>query len=464
VSQGIRRPWDAVDYGEVMRLFPPAPEYFASAWLDDPDTIARTQLSRLQARAWQAYDVPFFRRRWDEGGFHPASLRTLDDLWQVPLYTVDDIRQSIEDHPPWGDYQGALPADAARQPMRVFMSGGTTGKSRPTIYTAWDREVGGLLLARQLYMQGVRPGDVVLNSWAYGLHNGAFAFDEAAYHWLNCVVLTTSTGNVTSSRRQVELAVSSGATAILTTGDYLLRLADAAREMGYDPRTDFTLRAIPNIGDRALLESTFGLEYFATYGFHEVQTVAIECIAHDGLHIFEDAFVVQVVDPETGEPKPDGELGSLCITEIYKTGSPQFRYNIMDLSSLYPPGQCVCGSWLRRISGFAGRGDTMVKLRGINVWPEALGDIALSVPGATNDFFVRAVRRNNRDDLIVAVVSDRESAEYPAVASAIEARFKEELGLAIAVDVVAPGSLDVDTGVNVAAKLQRFRDERTVGS
>jgi phenylacetate-CoA ligase len=310
----------------------------------------------------------------------------------------------------------------------------------------------------------VRPGDVVLNSWAYGLHNGAFAFDEAAYRWLNCVVLTTSTGNVTSSRRQVELAVSSGATAIMTTGDYLLRLADAARDLGYDPRTDFTLRAIPNIGDRALLERTFGLEYFATYGFHEVQTVAIECAVHDGLHIFEDAFVVQVVDPETGEPLPDGQLGSLCITELYKTGSPQFRYNIMDLSSLYPPGQCACGSWLRRISGFAGRGDTMVKLRGINVWPEALGDIATSVAGATNDFFVRAVRRNNRDELIVAVVSDRDASEYPAVASAVGARLKEELGLAMVVEVVAPGSLDVDTEVNVAAKLQRFRDERTVGN
>jgi phenylacetate-CoA ligase len=464
VSQGIRRPWNAVDYGEIVRLFPPAPEFFTTTWFDDPETIARTQLSRLQARAWQTYRVPFFRRRWDEAGFHPSSLRTLEDLWRAPFYTVDDIRQSIEDHPPWGDYQGVLPDDAPREPMRVFMSGGTTGKSRPTLYTAWDREVGGLLLARQLYMQGVRPGDVVLNSWAYGLHNGAFAFDEAAYRWLNCVVLTTSTGNVTSSRRQVELAVSSGATAIMTTGDYLLRLADAARELGYDPRTDFTLRAIPNIGDRALLERTFGLEYFATYGFHEVQTVAIECSAHDGLHIFEDAFVVQVVDPETGEPQPDGQLGSLCITELYKTGSPQFRYNIMDLSSLYPPGQCACGSWLRRISGFAGRGDTMVKLRGINVWPEALGDIATSVAGATNDFFVRAIRRNNRDELIVAVVSDRDATEYPAVASAIGARLTEELGLAIVVEVVAPGSLDVDTGVNVAAKLQRFRDERTVGN
>ena len=144
--------------------------------------------------------------------------------------------------------------------------------------------------------------------------------------------------------------------------------------MGYDPATDFKIRALPNIGDRELLEQTFGVECFNSYGFHEVQWVSVECPAHDGLHIFEDAFVVQIVDPETGEPLPDGELGSICITELYKTGSPQFRYNIMDLSYLYPREQCACGSWLRKMAPFAGRGDNMVKLRGVNVWPEAVGD------------------------------------------------------------------------------------------
>ncbi|HEY6622312.1 MAG TPA: hypothetical protein VIX85_00650 [Acidimicrobiales bacterium] len=461
MSQGIRRPSQAVDFAALTRLYPPPPEYFATAWFDDPDTIARKQLARLRERAWQAYRVPFFRRRWDDAGFHPSTLHTLDDLWKAPAYTVEDIRHSIESHPPWGDYQGVVPADAMREPMRVFMSGGTTGVSRPTFYTAWDREVGGLLLARQLYMQGVRPGSVVLNSWAYGLHNGAFSFDEALHRWLNCVVLTASTGNVTSSQRQVELAIAYEVAAVMTTGDYLLRLADVAREMGLDPRTDLKLTAIPNIGDKELLEATFGLEYFATYGFHEVQTVAMECPAHDGLHIFEDAFVVQVVDPDTDEAVPDGQLGSLCVTELYKTGSPQFRYNIMDLSSLQPPGQCGCGSWLRKISGFAGRGDNMVKLRGVNVWPEALGDLAQTVPGTTNDFFVRAIRRDNRDELVLSVVSEWAPDQRPSLADAVAERLKDRLGVSIQVEVVAPGSLDSLTEVDVAAKLKRFRDERS---
>jgi phenylacetate-CoA ligase len=452
--------WEAVDYDALVRAYPPPPEYFERAWYASPDEIERTQLTRLRERALAAYRVPFFGRLWDAAGFDPRAITTVDDLWRAPSYTVDDIRKSIDAHPPWGDYQAVTPADALREPLRVYMSGGTTGKSRPTFYTQWDREVGAVLTARALFMQGIRPGDVVLNSWAYGTHNGAFAFDEALHRWLNCVVLTTSTGNVTSTTRQVELAVEYGATAILTTGDYLLRLADAARELGYDPSTDLKIRALPNIGDRQLLESTFGAECFNSYGFHEVQWVSVECPAHDGLHIFEDAFVVQIVDPETGEALPDGELGSICITELYKTGSPQFRYDIKDLSYLYPREQCACGSWLRRMAPFAGRGDNMVKLRGVNVWPEAVGDIATAVPGVEPDYFVRAVRDGNRDELVVSVVSARDPSAFDGIADAVAARLKERLGVKVGVEVVSPGALDEWTGVNVSPKLKRFRDER----
>jgi phenylacetate-CoA ligase len=460
MSAGFRRPWEVVDYDALVAAYPPPPEYFETAWRAPPEEIERVQLERLRARAVAAAKVPFFAERWRAASFDPHAITSLDDLWRAPAYTVDDIRRSIEDHPPWGHYQGVTPADAPHEPMRVFMSGGTTGTSRPTFYTQWDRDVGALLTARALYMQGVRPGDVVLNSWAYGTHNGAFVFDEALHRWLNCVVVTTGTGNVTSSERQVELAVDYGASAILTTGDYLLRLADVARTMGYDPRTDFALTALPNIGDRALLEDTFGVECFESYGFHEVQWVSVECPAHDGLHIFEDAFVVQIVDPETGERLPDGEQGALCITELYKTGSPQFRYNIMDLSTLYPRERCACGSWLRKMAPFAGRADNMVKLRGVNVWPEAVGAIALEVAGPDADWFVRAVRDGTRDAMIVSITSDDDPDARTALGRAVEQRLKDRLGVSIAAEVVAPGALDAWTEVGTAPKLKRFRDER----
>ena len=464
MSQGLCRPHEAVDYAGLTAAYPPPPEFFemeADGYRAAPDVIRARQLERLRARALRAYEVPFFKRRWDAAGFDPGGLAKLEDLAAAPAYTVDDIRQSIEDHPPFGDYQGVRIGDARSEPMRVFMSGGTTGQSRPTLYTQWDREVGAILMARALYMQGIRPGDVVLNSWAYSTHNGAFAFDEALYRWLNCVVLTTGTGVVTSSRRQIELARDYGATAILTTGDYLLHLAETAREMGIDPQRDLKIAALPNIGDRARLEATFGVENYASYGFHEVQWVATECPARQGLHIFEDAFVVEVVDPETGAPLPDGELGALVVTEIYKTGSPQFRYNIMDLSWLEPPGRCACGSWLRRMGPFSGRGDNMVKLRGVNVWPEGVAEVAMKVEGVTPDYFVRALREGNRDEMILSVVSEAAPAAFARIRTEVEARLKEELGVRIACEVVRPGALDAWTELHTSPKPKRFRDERS---
>jgi phenylacetate-CoA ligase len=407
-----------------------------------------------------AFEVPFFHRRWDEAGIGPADIRTLDDLAAVPAYTVDDIRHSIEADPPYGDYQGVSVADALEQPMRVYMSGGTTGASRPTLYTAWDREAGAILTARALYMQGIRPGDVVLNAWAYSTHNGAHAMDEALYRWLNCVVLSTGTGNVTPTRKQVELAVAYGAKAILTTGDYLLHLADVAVEMGLDPRADLHLTALPNIGDKQKLTDTFGVPVYDSYGFHEVQWVAIECPAGQGMHIFEDAFIVQVVDVDTGELLADGEQGAVCITEIYKTGSPQFRYNIMDLSTLHPPGQCACGSWLRKMAPFAGRGDNMVKLRGVNIWPEALGEIATGVDGVGDDWFVHATREGNRDEMTISIVSDASPDRFDDLADALAERLHQVTGVRIGAKVVAPGVLDELTGFGTAAKLVRFRDDR----
>ena len=457
---GLRRPWEAVDYDELARLFPPPPDYFEQAWFTGPEAIDRIKLGRARHRADRARRVPFFQRLWEASGFDPRDLGRIEDLDHFPTYTVDDLRRSVEEHPPYGDYQGVSVDDALAEPLRIHMSGGTTGEPRPTLYTQWDRGVSGVLNARAIYLQGVRPGDVVINSWAYGLHNGAFSFDEALQRWLNCLVITAGTATVTGTRTQVELARRFRAAAILTTGDYLLRIAEEAQAMGLDVRRDLSIRALAtNVGHEERLEELFGLTALATYGFHEVGTVAVECPEQDGLHIFEDAFHVRVVDVETGRPLPDGETGALVVSELYKTGSPQLGYNIMDLSFLYPREQCRCGSWLRRMGRFAGRGDTMVKLRGINVWPEGIGAIATSVEGTVPDYVVRAVTVDGRDELIVMVASDAGTDRHPAVAAAVAERLRDQLGVRIGVEIVAPGSLDALTGQD-RAKAKRFVDER----
>ena len=457
----LRRPFEVVDYQALMAQLPPPPQYFESVYLADPSAIAARQLTGVKERARRAAMVPFFERLWRAAGVGPDDIDTLDDLWRFPTYSVEDIRRSIERQPPWGDYQGVYPADATTQPMRVYLSGGTTGKSRPTFYTQWDRDAGAIFTARLLWRSGVRPGDVVLNSYLYSTHNGAAMFDEALHRWMNCVVLTTSSGNVTATERQVEMAVDYGASAIVTTGDHLLRIADVAESMGYAIGRDLKLRAMPGaIGDADKLEARFGLEMYHSYGFHEVNLVAVECPEHDGLHIFEDAYVVQVVDPETGERLADGQLGSLVVTEFWKTGSPQFRYNTMDLSYLYPPGRCRCGSWMRRIGRFAGRGDNMVKLRGINIWPEAVGAVALAIPGVEADYFVRVRRVDERDEMTIAVVSALAGEQRTTLAATIERALQTRFGLKIAVDVTAPGGLDELTQFHTSPKPMRFRDER----
>ena len=148
------------------------------------------------------------------------------------------------------------------------------------------------------------------------------------------------------------------------------------------------------------------------------------------------------------------------MTELYKTGSPQFRYNIMDLSYLHPPERCACGSWLRRMGPFSGRGDNMVKLRGVNVWPEALGEIVMTHPKTTEDYFVRAVRQDNRDEMIVAVTTPAPASEYDTIQAELESLLKEKIGVKFGVEVRAPGELDELTEIKTSPKTKRFRDER----
>jgi phenylacetate-CoA ligase len=459
---GLRRPWQAVDYGEVVRLFPPPPEYFEQAWYDTPEQIEHKQLSRVKERAQRAYAVPFFRKRWDASGVSHRDLTSLSDLAMFPTYDVEDIRDSVRDFPPYGDYQGLSPDQACDEPMRLYMSGGTTGKSRPTLYSAWDRAVGSLLMARYLYMQGVRPGDIVMNSWAYSTHNGAAIWDEAAYQWLNCIVITASTGAVTSTSRQLELVQTYGVSSVFTIGDYLLRLVETAERSGMNPK-DLPFTALPAMSAQAL-EPVLGLPSYDSYGFHEVQVVGVGCPARQGVHIFEDAFIVDIVDPETGLAVPDGELGAICVTELYKTGSPQFRFNTMDLSSIYPGGriQCECGSWQKRLSGFRGRGDNMVRIRGVNIWPEQILEVVATIPGLTSDYFVRAVRGESGDNLVVSVVSGEGAANFADLAIELRNRIKAELEVTVETEIVPPGALDDLTEAATSPKPKRFRDDRPV--
>jgi phenylacetate-CoA ligase len=450
-----------VDHDEIVATYPPPPEYFETHYFMEPERIERLQLTRLQEECRRAYDdVPFYRRHWDAAGFEPPQLQSLEDLNRVPIYDIDHIRASIAAHPPYGDYQGVRVQDAKHTPLRLFWSGGTTGRARPTLYTEWDRQVASVTVARALYLHGIRPGDVVLNAWAFSTHTGAFAFDEGLHNWLNCVAITTGTGNVTPSRLQLELAREYEAATILTTPDYLLHLAATAVEMGLDPKKDFSIRTLPTPGQNPKVAEVWGVPTWDSYGTHEVQYVSMECPARGGLHINEDAFIVQIVDPETKELLPDGARGNIVYTCLYKTGSPQVRFDTQDLSALYPRSQCACGSWLRKMDYYRGRSDTMVKLRGLNIWPEDVGRVVCEDDRVQPDWFVVVERRGNRDEMIVRVETKLPAAEHERLQDDLQDRLRSQLEIKILVEPVAPGATDTDTGKGVVGKLRRIRDDR----
>jgi phenylacetate-CoA ligase len=460
VAKDFRRRFQVVDHDELVRLYPPPPEYFEGRYQMEPDAIEAMQLARLKEEAWRASTIPFYKRLWDGAGFSPGDLRSLDDLRSAPIYDIDDIRASLALAPPYGDYQGVSIEDARFSPLRLFWSGGTTGRARPTIYTEWDRQVASITVARALYLHGIRPGDVVLNCWAFSTHTGAFAFDEGLHNWLNCVDITAGTGNVTPTKLQLELAREYEVSSILTMPDYLLHLADVAVQLGMDPKKDFKLRTLPTPGQNPKVSEVWGVPTYDSYGTHEVQYVSMECPERGGLHINEDAFVVEIVDPETKELLPDGERGNIVYTCLYKTGSPQFRFDTQDLSALYPRERCACGSWLRKMDYFRGRSDTMVKLRGLNVWPEDVGRIVCEDDRVLPDWFVRVEKRGNRDEMIVQVETRVPADAWPTLTEELEDRLRSNLEIKILVEPVAPGTTDADTGKGMVGKLRRIRDDR----
>lgn len=457
--------YQSMDWEKLVTEYEPPYEFMSGTRLWDRDRIVATQNQRLVDALQRAATVPFYQKLWARHGFSPSDVRTVDDLHLVPQYTIDDIRDSIERQPPFGDYQSHHFADAATTPLRFYTSGGTTGMPRPTIYTQWDREVGAILSARTFYMQGVRPGDAVINAWAYSTHNAAWIMDHALWHWLGAIPITTGTGNVTPTEKQVEMAQLYGAAAITATSDYLLHIADTAKRMGIDPRTDLALKTLLSFGDTKAVEDVYGVPAYDSYAFHEVQYVSAECEAKQGLHIFEDAFVVEVVDFETGQPLPPGHRGNVVITCLYKTGTHQIRYNIQDISATYEIEQCACGSWHRRMDYFRGRSDTMVKLRGVNVWPEACGKIIQDHDGISGEYFcyvetVPGRGGRTREEMTMMVEAETTAAASPGLKESLEKLLKQKIGVQISVDLVDRDALRPLTGHGDRAKLKRFEDRR----
>ncbi|MFG2460076.1 phenylacetate--CoA ligase PaaK [Streptomyces sp. NPDC048523] len=415
----------------------------------DAGALRAVQLERLRASLRHAYEhVPFYRESFDRAGVRPDDCRSLADLAGFPFTTKADLRENY----PYGMF--AVPRDHVR---RIHASSGTTG--RPTVvgYTENDLSLWADMVARSLRAAGARPGDVVHVAYGYGLFTGGLGAHYGAER-LGCTVVPASGG---MTARQVQLIQDLEPRIIMVTPSYMLTLLDEFERQGVDPRST-SLRvgvfgAEPWTEEmRREIEERFAIDAVDIYGLSEVigPGVAQECVrTKDGLHVWEDHFFPEIVDPITGEVLPDGERGELVFTSLTKEAMPVIRYRTRDLTRLLPGTARV----FRRMEKVTGRSDDMVILRGVNLFPTQIEEIVLRTPGVAPHFQLRLTREGRLDALTVraearpgATPEAREAA-----ARAIAAAVKDGIGVSVAVEIVEPESLERSVG-----KIRRIVDLR----
>ncbi|MET0600305.1 MAG: phenylacetate--CoA ligase PaaK [Mesorhizobium sp.] len=417
------------------------------------DEIAALQLNRLRWSLAHAYEnVPATRRRFDEAGVHPDDLARLEDLRKFPFTTKADLRENY----PFGMF--AVPREKV---LRVHASSGTTGKPTVVGYTRNDLDVWADCMARSLRASGTRPGDVVHIAYGYGLFTGGLGAHYGAER-LGCTVVPVSGG---MTARQVTLIEDFAATTIMVTPSYMLSILDEYRAQGLDPRSSplevgiFGAEPWTN-ALRAEIEDAFDMHAVDIYGLSEVMGpgVANECVeTKDGLHVWEDHFYPEIVDPATGEPLPDGELGELVFTSLTKEAFPVIRYRTRDLTRLLPG----TARSMRRMEKVTGRSDDMMILRGVNVFPTQIEEQILAVRSLAPHFQIELTKEGRLDCMTVhveAAAAGASEAERQASAEALEKRIKEVIGLTVTVDVGATESVARSQG-----KAQRIVDRRPKG-
>jgi len=402
-----------------------------------------TSLQRLNALVdWLRDRVPFYRERLPD-----ARLKNLEEIAGLPFTVKDDFRTNY----PFGLF--AVPLGEI---VRLHMSSGTTGKPVVTGYTRSDLEVWADCMERVLLAADVKPDDVVQNAYGYGLFTGGLGFHIGAER-IGCTVVPTSSG-VTA--RQVMLMQDLGTTILACTPSYALVLAEALGEL--DVRRELKLRAgffgaEPwTDGMRGQIESGLGLEAFDIYGLTELggPGVAVECHQHDGLHIFEDHFFAETVDPDTGKPVARGKEGELVLTSLTRRGTPVLRYRTRDLTIL-SDGPCKCGNPFVRMLKVRGRTDDMLKVRGVNIFPSQVEELLLSVPGLTGNYQLVVDRTEQKHDEMQVLVEAKEGSGHDRLAEAARSRIKETVGLTVEVTVLSPGVLPRTEG-----KARRVIDRR----
>lgn len=424
------------------------------------ETLPRPELAALQLQRLQnvvervVSNVPFYRDSFAQTGIDPQRIKTLDDLRRLPFTTKQDMRDSY----PYGLFAAPM-----EEIVRIHASSGTTGKPTVVGYTSRDINNWSDLMARSFVAAGAHRGDIIHNAYGYGLFTGGLGAHYGAER-LGASVIPISGGN---TKRQIMIMQDFGSTVLTCTPSYSLFMAEEAKAEGIDFKA-LKLRvgifgAEPwSEAMRCEIEAKLNLDAIDIYGLSEIMGpgVAIECIeAKSGLHIWEDHFIPEIIDPESGEVLPEGEQGELVITTITKEGIPLIRYRTRDITSLtYAP--CVCGRTHARLARMSGRSDDMLIIRGVNVFPSQIESILVRVEGVEPHYLLIVDREENLDTLEVQVevgeeLFSDEIKVLQSLAKRIEKEIKENLGVTSRVKLVEPKTIQRSEG-----KAKRVIDNR----
>lgn len=455
--------FEAMDYAGIIREYG-RPETFVERFSrisrDELRSLQETRFARIMQRAWK---VPFYQRLWGARGVEAGDVRSLDDIVKLPSYSKSDLMQSVEAHPPIGDFDGRSSYEPHERPPLVFQTtSGTTGRPQPLLFGPKSREIQNLLLARFYALQGITDNDVVHSVYGHGMVNGGHYVREAVLHWVGAQMLTAGTGVETRSNNQVSLMRDFGATVIIGFGDYIKRLSDVARETGLEPGKDIPIRIISgHIGSESpqgMSAAWGGAKVYDWYGVGDTGAIAGEAPDGAGLYVQEDAHYLEILDIETGVPVADGEVGDMVCTCLFKDDVfPIIRFNTHDVSR-FQTDNSPMDLKLRRIAGFLGRSDNMVKLRGINVYPTGIGAVLTeNHPELLSEYVCEVSRNNGRDEMIVRIET-RAATDAPT--AAYEALLRARFGVEIGVSLAAPGALSHLTQIEIRQKPIRLIDNR----
>jgi phenylacetate-CoA ligase len=455
--------FEHVNIHEILRDYPLAGEGLERIAIMSRDERRALQNKRFLVAVERAWQVPFYERHWRRAGLRPGAIRSLDDITFIPPYSKSDLMQSIEEHPPIGDFHGMDTGGFNQTPIVVHTTSGTTGRPQILFDDPLARELKSLIWARFYYLQGLRSDDIVQSVYGHGMVQGGHIAREVFLHFTNALFLSAGTGHETRSKRQVQLMRDYGVTMLVGFPDYLRHLASVAEEEKMDPK-DFRIRLIStHLGQdsrEALSQAWGGAEVFDTYGVADMGLIAGEGPERHGMHVMEDAGYLEIVDADTLRSVPDGEPGNVCLTVLYDRHIfPIIRFNTNDVSSIDLRAPVIPWTF-QRIKGFLGRSDNMIKLRGINLYPHGIGAVVAAHPSVTGEFLCRVRSDAGKDTMTVLVEGRVPTSDQEALAVHLAERLSQCFGVDIQVAVVEPGGLAAMTEVESRQKPIRLVDER----